>query len=257
MLLQGFDFGTMVRQPYAEFANTYNASLYSPTTRLRSDRGSNSMAVRTSKEVWWKGFKDTFVIQSATSDPWHWRRIVFAVNNGPNSTGIPAGNYLPYIAPDIPDVPASTITPDPTNTANLAGVARTARKMYPLTVDQIQGFTGGLFKGTRGFDFDTGYGQLLTAAVDKENIRILSDKTRSITSGNDSGVMRKFKMYTPLNQKMVYADQESGTMLSNSSYAAPNSPLGDVYVFDLFVQLQGAPGSLTVSGQGTAYWHES
>lgn len=254
MLVQGVVGG--VRSPYAEFANTYNACLYCPTARLRSDRGSPSMAVRTEKEVWWKGIKDTLVVQSATSDPWEWRRVIFAVNNGPNSTGIVAGNYLPYIATDIPDVPADTISPDPTNTATLAGVARTARKMFALTPAEIQGFTGGLFKGTRGFDFDTGYGQLLTAAVDKENIRVLSDTTRSIRSGNDSGVMRKFSMYTPLEQKMVYADQESGTMLSNSSYAAPNSPLGDVYVFDLFVQLQGAPGTLTVSGQGTAYWHE-
>lgn len=256
MPVTGFDPATSLFIPYAEFANTYNACLYSPTARLRSDVGSDSMAVRTAKEVWWKGFRDTLVVQSATSDPWEWRRIVFAVNNGPNSTGISASNYLPYIGTDIPDQAADVVSPGPSNTALLQGVHRTARKMFALSPAEIQGFTGGLFKGTRGFDFDTGYGQLLTAAVDKENIRILSDTTRSIHSGNDSGVLRKFSLYTPLEQSMTYADQESGTMLTTSSYAAPNSPLGDVYVFDLFVQLQGAPGTLTVSGQGTAYFHQ-
>lgn len=243
---------------FATYANTYNASLYHVTGRIRSDVASNDMPARTSKTVWWKGFKDSLVVQSTTSDPWKWRRIVFSIRGGANATGVPAYITSPSIFMDIPNqVPQSGAGPnEQENPALLQGVPRAVRNMSTMSPGQITDFTGALYKGVRNIDFDTGYGQLLTAAVDKENVRVHSDTIRSINSGNDSGVFRQFKSYVPLNQTMVYADQESGSMLTSSSYAASHSPLGDVYIFDLFVQLQGAPSSLTVSGQGTAYWHE-
>lgn len=246
-------------EPFAVFANTYNACLYAPTVRARNDRASPDMPARTSKEVYWKGYKDELVIQSATSDPWEWRRIVFSVKGGPDATGVEVGAFSPLEFNDIGGVPSlepASTTGTIQNPAGLIGITRAARKMLALTPAAIQGFTGGLFKGINQIDFNTGYGQMLTSAVDKENIHIHSDVTRSIRSGNDSGVLKKFKIYHPLEKKMVYADQESGSLLTQTSFAASNSPLGDVYIFDLFVQLQGAPGSLTVSGQGTAYWHE-
>lgn len=238
------------------FANTYNASLYLYTGRVRSDKAGHDYAARQSKEVFWKGFRDQLVIQSDSSYPWEWRRIVFSVKGGPNATGLPAEIYIPEIQLDVSGENPVTGSGEPTNPAILLGVRRAGRKMVSMTPAQIQNFTNGLYKGVRTIDFDTGYGMLLTSALDKENVRIHSDVTRSIKSGNDAGVMRKFDIYQPLNKKMIYGDQESGSMLTNTTYAASNSPLGDVYVFDLFVQLQGAPGAITVAGQGTAYWHE-
>lgn len=259
MIFRSSSDGGTTYGPAAVVANTYNASVYQVTGRHRSDRASADMAERTSKEVYWKGFKDVFVVQSDSSYPWEWRRVVFSVKGGPNATGLPVSLYSPVMAVDIAGVPAETAgggSGEATNPSVLQGVQRSARMFNLLTPTQIQNFTGGLYKGVRGMDFDTGYGMLLSSALDKENVRIHSDVTRSIRSGNDVGVMKKYSMYTPLNQKMIYADQESGSLLTGVTYAASNSPLGDVYVFDLFVQLQGAPGSLTISGQGTAYWHE-
>lgn len=252
------DGGVTVEQSVT-FGNTYNACLYSPTQRGRTDRGSPSMPNRESTEVFWKGYKDVLTIQSDTGNPWVWRRIVFSLNGGPNATGVPPIMFLPLESVDIPSITASTLPgagPDIDNPALLQGVGRAARKFNMMTPAQIAAFIGGLYKGTLGVDFEQAFGQMINAAVDKENVRIHSDTVRHLRSGNESGMLKTFKMYTPLNQKMVYADAESGSMIRGSVNAAPNSPLGDVYIFDLFVQTIGAPGELTISGQGTAYWHE-
>lgn len=239
----------------AEAISTNNCSLYLITGRGRSDLGSDLPYNRGKQEVYWKGFSDNLLMQSTTSDPWKWRRIVFEVQAGGVSTGVPPLMYLGSGATDIDNMAPSTSTgAQPVNPVSLAGVARYFRQMSFLTNTQMNGFLGGLFGGTVGLDFTQG--NFITTRLDNQNIKIHSDVTRSITSGNDSGVFRSYKTYIPLNKTMRYAGNEVGNLQSATYYAAPNSPLGDVYVCDLFTQLNAAPGSLQITGQARAYWHE-
>ena len=255
MLLRSSTDGGVSFLPEAVASSTNNCSLYLATGRGRADVGSDLQANRGKQDVFWKGFSDHLLMQSTTSDPWKWRRIVFEVQAGGASTGVPFSMYLGIGAQDLDPLPPSTTTGgQPVNPVQGQGVFRYYRNLSFLTNTQMNAFLGGLFGGTSGFDFNPG--QFMTARLQNENIKIHSDVTRSITSGNDSGVMKSYKSYIPLNKSMRYAGNEVGNLTSSTFYAAPKSPLGDVYICDLFTQLNDAPGSLRITGQSCAYWHE-
>lgn len=255
MLLRSSTDGGISYLPEAVASSTNNCALYLVTGRGRADLGSDLQANRGKQDVFWKGFSDHLMMQSTTSDPWKWRRIVFEVHAGGVSTGVPPSLYLGVGATDIDQIDPSTNSgAQPQNLVGLSGVLRYYRQFSFLTNTQMNDFLGGLFGGTVGFDFNSG--QYMTARCQNENIKIHSDVTRSINSGNDSGVMKSYKSYIPLNKSMRYAGNEVGNLTSSTFYAAPKSPLGDVYVCDLFTQLNDAPGSLRITGQSCAYWHE-
>nr|QJB18563.1 MAG: capsid protein [Genomoviridae sp.] len=256
MLMRSSTDGGVSFLPEAVAGSTNNCALYLMTGRGRSDVMSNGTANRGSHDVFWKGFSDHLLIQSTTSDPWKWRRIVFEVHAGGVSTGVDPTLYLGDIGTyDIDPLQPSTASHgEPVAPITAAGVKRYFRQMSFLSNTNMNNFLGGLFGGTVGYDFNPG--QFVTARLQNENIKIHSDVTRTITSGNDSGVMKTYKIYHSLNKTMRYAGNEVGNLMSSTYYAAPKSPLGDVYVCDLFTQLNDAPGSLRITGQGCAYWHE-
>lgn len=241
--------------PEAVAMSTNNCSVYLITGRERADLGSDLTAARGSNEVYWKGFSDNLLIQSTTSDPWKWRRIVFELQGGPTATGLTELYYMGRIGLDVAPVqPPESGGPGIKQIEPLQGLWRYARNFNFLPNNLMVAFLSGLFGGNAGFDRN--YGQFLTARLDNKTIKIHYDKTRSINSGNDSGVLKNYKLYHPINKSMTYSHTEVGSMDTTSSYAAPASPLGDVYVVDLFTQLNDAPGSLRVTGQGKSYWHE-
>jgi hypothetical protein len=239
---------------YAEATGTNNCSVFLITGRPMSGLASHLSPNRGSNQVYWKGFSETLLIQSTTSDPWKWRRIVFEVQGGGIATGLGEGWYSGRLNTDIPALGPQT-GEVPENPIGIANTARMSRVMNFMGNTTMVGFLSGLFGGSSGFDRNSG--QFISARLDNRQIKIHSDVTRSITSGNDSGVMKTYKIYTPLNKSMTYASTEVGNVESQSGiYAAPASPLGDVYVVDLFTQLNDAPGSIRITGQSQVYWHE-
>lgn len=207
--------------------------------------------IRNKQDVYWKGISERLKMGGATSDPFKWRRVVFQLEGGPNATGLDpsvyTSNYLEYDS----EAPLAGSTAFPTNPFQLGGVYRQRRAMIPMSTTDFATFANGFFQGQSSIDF-TDY---LVAKVDNR-IKVLSDITRSITSGNDSGVLKTYKTYIPLNKTMKYADAESGSNQAYNGYAAFNSPLNDTYVFDYFEQHADAPNQLSVTSQATTYWHE-
>lgn len=238
---------------FAEFGSTVNGALWLASGRIKALYGSGSKSARTDSDVYWRGIRERIQIESSTSDPWKWRRIAFTIIGGQPSTGVPQTQFF-LDAREVADVvPVSGL---PTNPFSMRGPTRVSRLMTPLTVGELQAFTSGLFAGINS-SVDYHNPDLLLAKIENLNIKVLSDVTRTLSSGNDSPFLKVFDTWLPLNKHMRYADVESGGIEGSSIFCSPSSrPLGDVYIFDLYTQLFAAPGSIRVTGQATAYWHE-
>ena len=68
-----------------------------------------------------------------------------------------------------------------------------------------------LFKGAGGgIDWTTSHPGLLNAKVDTTRVNLKYDKVRRITSGNDAGVIKRFKMWHPMRKNLRYDEDEEG-----------------------------------------------
>ena len=234
--------------------STYNVMMWCPTFRGKGGRGATYPQVRSQDEVFWRGISDVFHIETGSSDPWLWRRVVFTKKGGWDGSVVDFTNYVTYVA-EIGDVLPETGAV-PTNPAVLHGNERYSRPLESMPVAQYEVVFGNMFQGTRTVDFQS----WMTAKIDKTKIHVMSDRKRRIVSGNDSPVMRDYKQWIPLNKRMRYPTNESGSITNASSGFACDGTYGnlldDVYVVDLFEQLSAAPSDIIISGQATAYWHE-
>lgn len=235
-------------------SSTFNFMLWCPTARAKAGRGTDYHTNRSSDEVFWRGIRDSFKIQTTTSDPWLWRRIVFTKREFFDTTLVDYSNYV--TGADDADLVLPPTGQIPPNVAALQGIRRYSRTLEELPVPQYTEITREIFQGVRFVD----YSDFGTAKTNKTRINVISDRTRRITSGNDSPVMRNYKMWIPLNKRMVYAGRESGSIETLTSEFASGGTHGsfmnDVYILDFFEQLGAAPGAIDVSGSATAYWHE-
>nr|QJB18557.1 MAG: capsid protein [Genomoviridae sp.]QJB18591.1 MAG: capsid protein [Genomoviridae sp.] len=231
-----------------------NFMLWCPTARFRGGRGQNNPQVRSSDDVFWKGVSDNLHIETTTSDPWLWRRIVFTMATPFDLGDVDVTNYT-TVALDADDVlpPTGQV---PNNPASLEGIARYARTLEELPVAQYEVVTDRIFEGVREVD----YHGFSNAKTDKTEIHVLSDKTKRIVSGNDSPVMKDYKHYIPLNKRMRYTSTESGSITQGNSQFAGDGTFGnmlhDVYILDYFEQLGTAPGYVNISANSKVYWHE-
>lgn len=194
--------------------------LWAATARDRQD--SFYQANRTSKNVYWKGIKETITFTCTTAVSWKWRRIVFSVKGykPENSyTELSNGNY---------------------------------RRTWNPTVDAT--LPTKLFQGTSGVDFTS----VTTANVDTDWCKLLYDKTRIFRSGNQSPHEHMAKIYIPLEATMNYDEDENGGMMDSTYWASPGiKGMGDVFILDYFECIQGASTDIMqIRSQTTAYWHE-
>lgn len=240
------------RTYYAEFANGFNVMLWSPTARYKAGYGGDSESVRSADTVYWKGIAEKLHIESDTSDPWSWRRIVFEYQASFDVDDIPPDKYFAH-EEDITGVnPTVTTLPDLTNPTGLAGIERTNRPMEPLNTTEYQFLWNRIFKGQRFVDWL----DPRTARVETREIKVHSDVTRMMKSGNDSAIYKDYSVFIPLNKTMSYNGEESGALETSGAYADQKSPLGNVFIMDLFAQPSAAPATLSVAVTATAYWHE-
>jgi len=242
--------GSTLPTPVAVFNTPAGGALWLATHRQGSASAVTEFS-RNKQDIFWKGISETLRMTTTGSDPLKWRRIVFELEGGPGALiGI---DPTTYIARQLDFDNEAPLSGAPTNPFNLQGLSRYNRPMYPLasTSDEFATFVTGFFQGSPNID----YNQYLTAKVDRR-IKVRSDVTRSIQSGNDSGVIKVFKTYLPINKTMRYADAESGSLISYDGFAAFDSPQNDIYVWDYFEGLTGSETVLNVSGTSVAYWHE-
>lgn len=232
--------------------NGYNCMLWCPTARYKAGYGGDSKAARSASTVFWKGVSEKVHIESDTSDPWLWRRIIFEWHGGFDVDSIPFEKYYAAEADvaAIPSVPGSGANLQ--NVTSMAGVTRTNRPMESLTSEELTFIWGVVFKGQRYMDWL----DPTTAPVNNSDLKVHSDRTRTMRSGNDASIFKNYSMYVPLNKTMSYDDQESGSLERASALSDRKSPLKDVFILDLFAQSALAPGKISFRSTATAYWHE-
>lgn len=195
---------------------------------------------RTATSCYMRGLSDKLRIQTSSGLPWFHRRIVFT------SKGID-----PFRLASSSDTGASQQFLENSN-----GMVRLLfNNLINNTPNYLNNINGVIFKGAQGVDWS----DFVTAPTDPRRITVKFDKTWTMQSGNNLGVVRERKLWHGMNKTLVYDDDESGTSESTSYFSTDSkSGMGDVYVLD-FIQ-PGTGGAATdlmrFESTATLYWHE-
>lgn len=230
----------------ASTVNTQGYVLFCPTARSLVQLGGSSGtvvqdAMRTSRTCYMRGLSEHLRIQTNSPAPWLWRRICFAAKSNAFRT---------YVSADTP------------NTTNLS-YAELSSGYSRLAINQVVNaapntttvFNSIIFKGSQGVDWN----DPILAPVDTARVDLKYDKTRRLTSGNQSGMFKETKLWHPMNKNLTYQDDEYGEQMTSSVFSVDDKRgMGDYYVLDLFSSLLGTSTSdiLAVTYQASLYWHE-
>jgi len=196
-------------------------------------------ATRTSMICYMRGLSEHIEIQVADGVPWQWRRICFTSRGliRQASLGESTVNGSGFLY-------------------SLLSTAGTQRVMNMLPGSgNVAAFEAILFKGAKGQDWT----DPMLAKVDNLRVDLKYDKTITIASGNEDGVIRKYKRWHPMNKNLVYDDDENGGSYNDTRFSVTDKRgLGDYYVVDYFVPRVGAATTnrLRVGMNSTLYWHE-
>lgn len=189
-------------------------------------------AIRTAQTCYMRGLKENIHIQVNNGTPWQWRRILFTAKGLTDS--IPSAIGFQKYA----------------ETNN--GYARVVNELRNTGWNNLR---QQLFKGTYLQDWT----EPILAALDNTNFNILYDKTRTLASGNEQGMIRTYKLWHAFNKNLVYGDKESGAGEGHSHYSTRGKPgMGDIYVVDIFRPRLGSDTDdrLVFKPNATLYWHE-
>lgn len=208
------------------------ASARASTTGISNQPNPHDEATRTATTVFVRGLKERIEITTNNGLPWQWRRIVFAQKGMWN---------------DITQ----------TSTFQLSSLTSSG---YRRLVNEAWGtsrsfLTNYLFRGVVGNDWN----DEINAPIDTRRVTVLYDKTRAISSGNERGVMRTYKLWHGINKNLVYDDDENGGAEDSSAFSVSSKAgIGDIYVIDIFRPRGGSvPGDQLAFGpSATLYWHE-
>jgi len=184
------------------------------------------------------GLRENIEIQVTNGVPWQWRRICFRTKRDMTQV-LGTTSNSGYYTPSSDGSARRTVSTLPGN--------RNAGQQYALY--EL------LFQGQNATDWV----DPMVAKIDTARITIVSDTIKTLSSGNDSGIIRKFKRWYPMHKTLVYNGDESGSGIISSDFSTADPPgMGDFYVVDLFRARYGAPANavLTFSPQATLYWHE-
>lgn len=240
--------GVLATSPLTLNGATGGTVLFCPTARsLRTGGSSNNtvveQAARTATRCYARGYSEHIRVQTSSAVPWMWRRICFTARGGSAFTTV--------AAPDNPTVGAPTTYSDTSVGMSRAAVNQAVNAM-PATIVAQQSV---LFKGALNRDW---FDQLI-APVDNSRVKVFSDKTYKLHTGNQSGYFGEKKLWYPMNSTLVYDDDESGQD-EFTSYLSTDATIGmgDYYIYDIFVAGVGAGATdlLALTYNGTYYWHE-
>lgn len=199
-------------------------------TTLAADPGP-TWAKRTKANTFMVGLKEEVHFEMGTGSPWEWRQIIFTAKGMGQLPWV--DSYVAY-------------------NANTSGYMRSTREMAPVAQAVL---TDILFKGAEGVDW-VGY---MNAPVDRSRFTILRDRTRRITSGNETGQLRKYNDWLPMGKSLLYDDDEQGAEQEAKRWSSlSKAGMGDVFVVDMFRTLVSSdPNDLLIwRPNACLYWHE-
>jgi len=189
-------------------------------------------ATRSSTTCFMRGISERIEIQVDDGLPWQWRRICFTAK----------GLQLITTQSDTFGLWAETPGGYQRVVNQLVGDNNTAIESY-------------IFKGVKNADWV----DPLTAPLDNSRISVKYDKTITIASGNEDGVIRKYNRWMPMNHNLVYDDDEAGGGKAGDRFSVQGKAgMGDYYIMDYFRPRDGSNGDnhLQFAPQATLYWHE-
>nr|QCX29424.1 capsid protein [Plant associated genomovirus 9]QCX29448.1 capsid protein [Plant associated genomovirus 9] len=207
------------------------------TTATGGPKGSKfDMSTRTATECYMVGLKECIEIQVDNGLPWQWRRICFTFKGGSN-----IGGYAPL---------GSTSYSPATLTSN--GYVRVLNQ---LTAAQQNVFFRLVMQGSQDVDWN----DHLTAKLDTERISVKYDKTCTISSGNEEGVIRKYNKWHPMRHNLMYDDDETGGSVEVNGFSTQSRRgMGDYWIIDIIKPRVGSTSAnqLLFNCESTLYWHE-
>lgn len=190
-------------------------------------------ATRTAVTCYMRGLAENVEVQISDGMPWQWRRICFTYKG---------------IVSQYPPRPSFAYGQETS-----AGVVRTLNQPTGEVRDNLMGL---IFKGSRGVDWQSE----MIAPLDTSRISVKYDKTITIASGNDDGVIRSYKRWHPMNKNIVFNDDEEGgdTTLDNSFSVSSKAGMGDYLIADFLIPRIGSTvdNQLSFGTTSTLYWHE-
>lgn len=212
--------------------------IYSSTARDTSSSSTGTRgtvmdtSTRTSQTCFMRGIKERIEIQVADSLPWQWRRICFTIKA--TRALLPTNpSFSPYLETSSG---FTRVINQP------SGATRTA-------------FEDILFEGTLNADWSSP----ITAKVDRTQVTLKYDRTITIASGNEGGVIRKYSYWHPMNKNLVYDDEEVGGVDDSAHYSVTSKAgMGDYIIADYFMPRTGAVNAnqLSMTIGSSLYWHE-
>lgn len=243
-------FSLFIWSPTARLMNVENGSV---TTGVPAGAGQDQSA-RTSSRVFYRGLRESVNVNIADGSPWEWRRIVIA--------GKGLGAYLTQLVIGLNTAPMYYFESIPQQGKATHGYGRVVTDFASNANSSSEVIASSLisrlFRGVNDIDWC----DVMIAKTDKARNTVLYDRLRSITSGNDHGVNRRYKHWIPMNKTAVYDEDEVGSKITNSPWTtvADYNQLGDVFVLD-FIRPQCVGTTVTPSvmqwtPQATLYWHE-
>lgn len=190
---------------------------------------------RTSSKPFMVGLSEKVEIQVANGVPWQWRRICVTIKSG-----ITFGGFLP----DSSSYHAYLL--------DSSGY----RRVVNTVLDGLRpNFENYLFAGVKNTDWI----DPMIAQVDNSRFTVMYDKTRSIASGNEDGLIRSYKLWHPMRKTLVYDEDESGGGVNSQVQSSlSRAGMGDYWVIDYFQPRTGAVSTdqLLFRPQAKLYWHE-
>jgi hypothetical protein len=232
---------------YATNGTRTGFTIYAATARDLNDASQNvnnlvDEADRTASTCYMRGMSENLRYTSSTGKSWLHRRICVTAR-GPTQ--------LHQILDDTS--PVNTIF-NRAETSN--GWVRAWLDINlnnsPNTFASIRSL---LFKGTDAKDWT----DLITAQLDTRRVDVKFDRTFTIRSGNESGILKERKLWHPMNKNLVYDDDEEGGSENTKVFSvADKRGMGDYFIIDIFQPAFGATAGdiLRVDSQSSLYWHE-
>lgn len=111
-----------------------------------------------------------------------------------------------------------------------------------------------LFAGTYNSDWKDD----MTSKIDPRRWKIHSDKSFVVRSGNQAEAIFQRRFYDPINRTVQYDDEENGTDVSTSGWAAYSTQGHQQNVYIIYQVYNPSTSTIapSVSMERTLYWHE-
>lgn len=212
--------------------NIRSTFIWCPTGRDKQSADPTAQSTRETDNCFIRGIKENITLVTNTSAAWRWRRIVFAVK------GLP-----------------TLLQPLVVNAQGAQGYVRLIPNYSTVAATVGRNVIEGLvFRGNAGTDWQT----VMTAKVDTQRVTLLSDRTRTLNSGNGNGRFFKHKQWYPVNKTLVYNNDETGETENTAEFSTLAKPgVGDIFILDFFdCASQNVVDQLFFEPEATVYWHE-